>query len=175
MKKVWLITGCSTGFGRALANELLSTGYRVALTARNMADIQDLVSAYPDTAIVIMLDVTVPQQIIDAVKTTISHFGTIDVLVNNAGIGYFAAIEESEEEEVRRMFEINFFGLARMTQEVLPYMRKQKSGHILNIASIGGLRSFPAVGFYNATKYAVDGLSEALYKEVSPLVPPLIA
>lgn len=89
--------------------------------------------------------------------------------MNNAGIGYFGAIEESEDEEVRRMFEINFFGLAKMIQEVLPHMRKRKSGHILNIASIGGLRSFPGVGFYNATKYAVDGLSEALYKELSPL------
>jgi short-subunit dehydrogenase len=97
------------------------------------------------------------------------HFGQIDVLVNNAGIGYFASVEESEEAEIRKMFEINVFGLANMTQAILPIMRQQKRGHILNIASIGGLRSFPGVGFYNATKYAVDGLSEALYKEVNPL------
>jgi short-subunit dehydrogenase len=98
-----------------------------------------------------------------------AHFGQIDVLVNNAGIGYFGAIEESEEVEVRKMFEINVFGLAKMTQEVLPHMRKQRSGHILNVASIAGLRSFPGVGFYNATKYAVDGFSEALAKEVGIL------
>lgn len=169
MKKVWLITGCSTGFGRALATEALAQGYRVAVAARKTEDVQDIVSAYPDTAIAVKLDVTVPEQIKAAVASTLEKFNQIDVLVNNAGIGYFAAIEESEEAEVRRMFEINVFGLAKMTQEVLPHMRKQKSGHILNISSIGGLRSFPGVGFYNATKYAVDGLSEALYKEVAPL------
>ncbi|HLP35981.1 oxidoreductase [Lacibacter sp.] len=169
MKKVWLITGCSTGFGRALATEALAQGYRVAVAARKTEDVQDIVSAYPDIAIAVKLDVTIPEQIKAAVATTLEKFNQIDVLVNNAGIGYFAAIEESEEAEVRRMFEINVFGLAKMTQEVLPHMRKQKSGHILNISSIGGLRSFPGVGFYNATKYAVDGLSEALYKEVAPL------
>jgi len=95
--------------------------------------------------------------------------GSIDVLVNNAGVGYFGAVEESEDVAVRNMFDINVFGLGNMIQEVLPFMRKQKSGHILNVASIGGLRSFPGVGYYNATKYAVDGLSEALYKEVAPL------
>jgi NAD(P)-dependent dehydrogenase (short-subunit alcohol dehydrogenase family) len=169
MKKVWLITGCSTGFGRALAKEALAQGYRVAVAARKTEDVQDIVSAYPETSIAVKLDVTVPEQIKAAVATTLEKFNQIDVLVNNAGIGYFAAVEESEEAEVRRMFEINVFGLAKMTQEVLPQMRKQKSGHILNISSIGGLRSFPGVGFYNATKYAVDGLSEALYKEVAPL------
>lgn len=169
MQKVWLITGCSTGFGRALAREVLSIGHRVVVSARNVADVADIVADYPESSIAVTLDVTVPQQVVAAVNETIAHFGRIDVLVNNAGIGYFAAIEESEEAEIRKMFEINVFGLARVTQEVLPYMRKQKSGHILNVASIGGLRSFPGVGFYNATKYAVDGLSEALHKEVSPL------
>jgi NAD(P)-dependent dehydrogenase (short-subunit alcohol dehydrogenase family) len=169
MKKVWLITGCSTGFGRALATEALAQGYRVAVAARKTEDVQDIVSAYPDTAIALQLDVTVPEQITAAVATTLEKFQQIDVLVNNAGIGYFAAIEESEEAEVRRMFDINFFGLAKMIQEVLPQMRKQRSGHILNISSIGGLRSFPGIGFYNASKYAVDGLSESLHKEVSPL------
>lgn len=167
--KVWFITGCSTGFGRELAKQTLAKGFNVVVTARKTTDVADIISNYPDTALAISLDVTVPQQIKEAVKLAINHFGHIDVLVNNAGIGYFGAIEESEEEEVRRMFEINFFGLAHMTNEVLPHMRKQRSGHILNVASIGGLRSFPAVGFYNATKYAVDGLSEALSKEVAPL------
>ncbi len=169
MKKVWLITGCSTGFGRSLATAVLAKGYEVAVTARNTADVQDIVTAYPKQAIAISLDVTSDNQIQTAVATTIQRFGQIDVLVNNAGIGYFAAVEESEESEIRKMFDINVFGLAKMTQAVLPFMRKQRSGHILNIASIGGLRSFPGVGFYNATKYAVDGLSEALYKEVAPL------
>ncbi len=167
--KVWFITGCSTGFGRELAKETLANGFNVVVTARKTADVADIVASYPETALVISLDVTVPQQIKEAVQVAIDRFGRIDVLVNNAGIGYFGAIEESEEEEVRRMFEINFFGLAHMTNAVLPHMRKQRSGHILNVASIGGLRSFPAVGFYNATKYAVDGLSEALSKEVAPL------
>ena len=169
MRKVWLITGCSTGFGRALATEVLAKGYQVAVASRNTEDVQDIIDGYPGTAIAVKLDVTILQQVTQAVSETISRFGQIDVLVNNAGIGYFGAVEESEETEVRRMFEINVFGLARMTQEVLPHMRQRKSGHILNIYSIGGLRSFPGVGFYNATKYAVDGLSEALYKEVAPL------
>lgn len=167
--KVWFITGCSTGFGRELAKEALSNGYKVVVTARKPEQVADITAAYPDTSLALALDVTVPQQIKEAVAAAIARFGRIDVLVNNAGIGYFGAIEESEEAEVRRMFEINFFGLANMTNEVLPHMRKQRNGHILNVASIGGLRSFPAVGFYNATKYAVDGLSEALMKEVAPL------
>ena len=169
MQKVWFITGCSTGFGRYLAVETLAKGYNVVVAARNTNDVQDIVANYPQTALVVKLDVTVADQIKEAVAATIEKFGQIDVLVNNAGIGYFGAIEESEEAEVRRMFEINVFGLANMTQAVLPIMRKQRSGHILNIASIGGLRSFPGVGFYNATKYAVDGLSESLSKEVAHL------
>ena len=169
MKKVWLITGCSTGFGRALAQEVLAKGYNAAVASRNTDDVKDIIEAYPDTALAVRLDVTVTAEIKAAVDSTINRFGQIDVLVNNAGIGYFAAIEESEDEQVRRMFEINVFGLATMTQAVLPVMRKQRSGHILNISSIGGLRSFPGVGFYNATKYAVDGLSEALSKETAPL------
>jgi len=169
MKKVWFISGCSTGFGRALSLELLAQGYQVVVTARKVADIADILAVNEANTLGLALDVTVPEQVTAAVQAAIAHFGRIDILVNNAGIGYFGAVEESEEAEVRRMFEINVFGLARLTQEVLPFMRKQRSGHILNVASIGGLRSFPGVGFYNATKYAVDGLSEALYKEVSPL------
>ena len=169
MIKVWFITGCSTGFGRELATYTASLGNRVVVAARNTEDVKDIITAYPDNTLAVKLDVTKSDQIKEAVNTAVAKWGTVDVLVNNAGIGYFGAIEESEEEEVRRMFEINFFGLAKMTQEVLPIMRKQRSGHIVNIASIGGLRSFPAVGFYNATKYAVDGLSEALSKETAPL------
>jgi NAD(P)-dependent dehydrogenase (short-subunit alcohol dehydrogenase family) len=169
MKKNWLITGCSTGFGRALALEALAQGHHVAIASRNIKDVSDIIEKYPYLALAVTLDVTIKQQITDAVKLTIEKFGSIDVLVNNAGVGYFGAVEESEDDEVRKMFDINVFGLANMIQKVLPFMRKQKSGHILNVASIGGLRSFPGVGYYNATKYAVDGLSEALYKEVAPL------
>lgn len=169
MSKVWFITGCSTGFGRQLALEVLEGGYRAVVTARKPEDIQDIVAQYPDTAIAIKLDVTKPDEVTASVNEALAKFGQIDVLVNNAGIGYFGAIEESEDEEVRRMFEINFFGLANMTRAVLPTMRKQRSGHIVNIASIGGLVGFPGVGFYNATKFAVDGYSEALSKEVKPL------
>ena len=139
------------------------------MTSRKKEDVADLVASYPETAISLALDVTDKSQIASSVTAAIEHFGRIDVLVNNAGIGYFGAIEESDEEEVRRMFDINVFGLANVTKAVLPIMRKQRSGHILNVASIGGLVSFPAVGFYNATKYAVDGLSESLSKEVAHL------
>ena len=169
MSKVWLITGCSTGFGRNLAKEVLLKGYKAVVTSRNKADVEDIIAKYPETALALKLDVTKPEEIAAAVAAAVAHFGTIDVLVNNAGIGYFAAIEESEDEDVRRMFEINVFGLAHVTMAVLPVMRKQRSGHILNVASIGGLVSFPAIGFYNATKYAVDGLSESLSKEVAHL------
>ena len=169
MSKVWFITGCSTGFGRELASLALQQGNRVVVTARKTSDIEDIVSPYPETAIAVKLDVTDKADIKASVEKALETFGGIDVLVNNAGIGYFGAVEESEEDEVRRMFEINVFGLANMTKEVLPIMRKQRNGHIVNIASIGGLVSFPAVGFYNATKYAVDGLSESLAKETAHL------
>ena len=169
MSKVWFITGCSTGFGRELAKEVLASGYKAAVASRNTDDVKDIVADYPETAIPVKLDVTKPEEIKAAIEQITQKFGAIDVLVNNAGIGYFGAIEESEEDEIRRMFEINFFGLANVTKAVLPIMRKQRSGHILNIASIGGLVGFPAVGFYNATKFAVDGFSEALSKETAPL------
>ena len=169
MSKVWFITGCSTGFGRHLAQEVLQNGGRVAVTACNTGDVHDLVTKYPDTAVAIQLDVTKPEQVKAAVDQAMAAFNQIDVLVNNAGIGYFGAIEESEVAEIRRMFEINFFGLASVTNAVLPIMRAQRSGHIVNISSVGGLVAFPGVGFYNATKFAVTGYSEALAKEVGAL------
>ena len=169
MSKVWFITGCSTGFGRSLAKEVLQKGFKAVVTSRKKDDVLDITSDYPQSSLAIKLDVTNPEEIVAAVAEAVAHFGKIDVLVNNAGIGYFGAIEESDEAEVRKMFEINVFGLANVTNAVLPIMRKQRSGHILNVASIGGLMSFPGVGFYNATKYAVDGLSEALSKEVAHL------
>lgn len=169
MKKVWFITGCSSGFGKALAIKTLEKGYRVAVCARKTEDVMDIVSSYPDLALAVKLDVTHEDEIENAVKIVTDKFGRIDFLVNNAGIGYFGAIEESEDKEVRRMFEINFFGLANVTKAVLPVMRAQRSGHIFNITSIGGLIGNAGVGFYNATKFAVDGLSESLSKELKPL------
>ena len=169
MKKVWLITGCSTGFGRELATYVLAQGHKAAVAARNTEDVEDIIAGNENDAVAIKLDVTKPEQIKHAIQETMKKFGRIDVLVNNAGIGYFGAIEESEDAAVRNMFEINFFGLAKMIQETLPVMRAQKSGHIVNIASIGGFVGFPGVGFYNATKFAVDGLSESLAKETAPL------
>jgi NAD(P)-dependent dehydrogenase (short-subunit alcohol dehydrogenase family) len=167
--KVWFITGCSTGFGRELAKAVLERGYRAVVTARNPAKVEDIVAGHQDRALVLEVDVTDSVEVDAAVKSAEQHFKRIDVLVNNAGIGYFGAVEESDEAEVRRMFEINFFGLSRMTRTVLPIMRAQRSGHILNISSIGGLRSFPALAYYHATKYAVEGFSESLALEVAPL------
>ncbi len=168
-KKVWFITGCSTGFGRELSKQLLENGYRVAVTARNTDQIQDLVEINKENAIALALDVTDKAQVAEAVAEAENFFGQIDVLVNNAGFGYFGAIEESDEDEVRAMFEANFWGLAEMARAVLPKMREQKSGTIVNISSIGGLVGFPGVGYYNATKFAVNGFSEALQKELEPL------
>ena len=166
-KPVWFITGCSTGFGRELAKQVLELGYRVVVTARRPAEVKDL--AELGEALVLTLDVTKQGQINAAIKAAEKKFGHIDVLVNNAGIGYFAAIEEGEEKEVRRMFEINVFGLSWMIQAALPGMRRRGNGFIVNFSSIAGLRSFPAAGYYNATKFAVEGLSEALWQEVEPL------
>lgn len=168
-KKVWFITGCSTGFGRELAKFLLENDYRVAVTARNADKVQDLVEINKDNALAVALDVTNNAQVKEAVTQAEAHFGAIDVLVNNAGFGYFGAIEESDEREVRAMFETNFWGLAEMTRAVLPKMRERHSGSIVNISSIGGFVGFPSVGYYNATKFAVNGFSEALKKEVEPL------
>ena len=164
---VWLITGCSTGFGRALSRVLLGRGNSVVVTARNPATLDEF-AAHPN-ALVAALDVTVQQQITDVVAQAEKRFGRIDVLVNNAGYGYLSALEEGEDDEVRAMFETNVFGLANMTRAVLPGMRARRQGHVVNISSVGGLIGFPGIGYYNATKFAVEGLSEALAKETAPL------
>lgn len=168
-KKVWFITGCSTGFGREMATQLLAKGERVVVTARDVSKVEDLAESNSENALAVALDVTDKAQVAESVKKTIEHFGTIDVLVNNAGFGYFGSIEESEETEARRMFEANFWGLSAMTRAVLPVMREKRSGAIVNISSIGGFVGNPSVGYYNATKFAVSGFSEALKKEVEPL------
>ena len=166
-KPVWFITGCSTGFGRELAIYVLERGDRCVVTARDPEQVRDL--AEKGDALILKLDVTEFDQVDAAILAAEDKFGGIDILVNNAGIGYFGAVEESEEEEVRRMFEINFWGLHRITRAALPGMRKRRKGFIVNISSIGGLVSFPVTGYYHATKYAVEGLSEALWQEVEPL------
>jgi NAD(P)-dependent dehydrogenase (short-subunit alcohol dehydrogenase family) len=167
-KPVWFITGCSTGFGRELAKILLARGYRVVPTARDPAKVADLVEGHTATALALGLDVEKQPQIEAAVEAARRKFGRIDVLVNNAGYGYLAAIEEGDDADIRAMFETNFFGLAALTRAVLPIMRAQKSGAIVNISSMGGFIGFPGSGYYAATKFAVEGLSESLSKEVSP-------
>jgi short-subunit dehydrogenase len=166
---VWMITGCSTGFGRELARQLLERGFRVVLTARDPATIRALAAAYPDTALALALDVTRKDDIERAVDESQRAFGPVDVLVNNAGYGYYAPIEEGDEAAVRTMFETNFFGLVALTQAILPSMRGRRSGCIVNISSVGGLVAHPGSGFYAATKFAVEAVSEALSKEVAPL------
>ncbi|MBZ5661986.1 MAG: oxidoreductase [Acidobacteriia bacterium] len=166
---VWFITGCSTGFGRELASLVLDRGFRAVITARDPAKIQDLAAGREGRALALQLDVTNKAQAAEAVQRAEATFGSIDVLVNNAGYGYVGALEESDEAEVRDMVETNFFGLARMIHEVIPGMRRRRHGNIVNISSIGGLVGFPGVGYYNATKFAVEGLSESLSKEVAPL------
>ena len=166
---VWFITGCSTGFGRELAKLVLDRGYRAVITARDPSAIQDLTAGREGRALALKLDVTDKAEVGETVKKAEAAFGSIDVLVNNAGFGYVGALEESDEGEVRGMMETNFFGLARMIHVVLPGMRRRRHGNIVNISSIGGLVGFPGVGYYNATKFAVEGLSESLSKEVAPL------
>ena len=165
----WFITGASRGFGHAVAAEALRRGDRVVATARNTDTLTDLAELGGERLLALPLDVTDAEQVRTAVRTALEQAGPIDVLFNNAGIGYFAAVEESDEAEVRRMVEINVFGLAAVTTALLPSMRERRSGTILNVSSVGGVRSFPAVGWYNATKFAVEGLSDALAQEVGPL------
>ncbi len=166
---VWFITGCSTGFGREIARVILERGGRAVVTAREAARVEDLASEFPEHALALALDVTKPEQVADSVRQAEAKFGAVDVLVNNAGYGYMAAIEEGEEDEIRAQFEANVFGLIAMTKAVLPGMRARGRGHIVNLSSQGGLVGFPGVGYYNASKFAVEGLSEALAGEIRPL------
>jgi len=168
-QRVWFITGASTGFGRLLAEEVLKAGGKVVATARKLDNVADLEKKYPQTAQALSLDVTDARQVDSAVAQAFARFGRVDVLVNNAGYGVAGAIEEVSEAEFMPMFETNVFGLLRVTRALLPHLRKQRSGHILNLSSIGGVVAGPGIGFYNATKFAVEGLSEALAAELAPL------
>jgi NAD(P)-dependent dehydrogenase (short-subunit alcohol dehydrogenase family) len=167
--KTWFITGTSTGFGRLLAETLLAAGHNVVATARHRDSLDDFTTRYPATALTLTLDVTKQADIDAAVADTLARFGRIDVLVNNAGYGTTGAIEEVTREEFMPMFETNVFGLIAVTKAWLPHFRTQRSGHIINLSSIGGLIGGAGWGYYAATKFAVEGLSEALRGELEPL------
>jgi len=166
--RVWLITGCSSGFGRALAAAVLARGYRCVVTARDAGTVRDLTTGHPQTSLALDLDVTDRKQREHAVAEAERAFGRIDVLVNNAGYAYYAAAEEGDEARIREMFETNFFGLVAMTQRVLPGMRERRQGHVVNISSVGGLVANIASAFYAASKFAVEGFSESMAQEVGP-------
>ncbi|MDP4021808.1 oxidoreductase [Methylobacterium sp. NEAU 140] len=165
---VWFITGCSTGFGRELARLVLARGWRAAVTARDAAKVADLVGS-EDRGLALSLDVTDPTQITAAVERVRNTFGRIDVLVNNAGYGYQSSVEEGEDEKIRAQFDANVFGLFALTRAVLPTMRAQRAGHVLNVTSVAGFVGFPGSGYYAATKHAVEGFSDALAAEAGPL------
>ena len=166
---VWFITGCSTGFGRDLAKLVIGRGWCAVVTARDRAKVSDLAQGVEDRVLALSLDVTDADQIADSVRAATATFGRVDVLVNNAGYGYQASVEEGEEDKIRAQFDANVFGLFALTRAVLPMMRTQRSGHILNITSVAGFVGFPASGYYAATKHAVEGFSDALAAEAGPL------
>jgi NAD(P)-dependent dehydrogenase (short-subunit alcohol dehydrogenase family) len=165
---VWLVTGCSTGIGREIAEVALEQGHQVAVTARDESRVGDFVERFGARALPLALDVTDKAQCADTVARTEQVFGRVDVLVNNAGYGYLAAIEEGEEPEVRAMFETNFFGALSMIKAALPAMRARGSGYIVNISSMAGLVANPGTGYYSASKFALEGLTEALSRELTP-------
>lgn len=165
----WFITGASSGLGAALARAVLDHGDNAVLTARNADHVQDLVAAHPDNALAVPLDVTDHDQVVAAVSAGTDRFGRVDVLVNNAGHGYRAAVEEAAVDEVDELFATNFFGPVDLIKQVLPQMRSRRSGTIVNVSSIGAPRSNPASGYYTATKAALEGVSDALNREVAPL------
>ncbi|WP_183561948.1 SDR family oxidoreductase [Mucilaginibacter sp. SP1R1] len=166
MSKTIFITGASRGFGKLWAEAFLKRGDKVVATARNLETLNDLVIEYGDSILPIQLDVNNREACFEAIKTAKQHFGTIDVLINNAGYGLFGAIEETSEQEARAQIETNVFGLLWITQAVIPVMRAQGHGHIIQISSILGLVTLPVLGLYNASKFAVEGLSETLATEV---------
>lgn len=166
MEKIILITGASRGFGKIWAKALLERGDKVAATTRKLDDLADIVAQYGDAVLPIQLDVNDRAACFEAVNKAKAHFGRIDVLINNAGFGLFGAIEETTEQQARAQMETNFFGLLWVTQAVVPIMRAQQSGHIIQVSSTLGLITWPVFGLYNASKYAVNGLSETLATEV---------
>jgi len=167
--KTWLITGASSGLGKALAESVIENGDFVIGTFRQKSQVEVYNKKNIKNSQAVLLDITNEQNITDCIEKIISEHGKIDVLVNNAGMGFIGAIEETSMEETRTVFETNFFGTLHLTQKVLPYMRKEKSGHIIQISSHGGIKAFAGFGIYNASKFALEGFSEALAQEVASL------
>ncbi|MCC5809743.1 MAG: SDR family NAD(P)-dependent oxidoreductase [Ectothiorhodospiraceae bacterium] len=165
----WLITGCSSGFGRELARTVLEQGDRAVITARSKESLRELAEAYPDCAIPMALDLTRQNEIRPFAQAAEAALGQVDILVNNAGFGVMGAVEEVEPEEYRPMFETNFFGTVELTRALLPAMRARRSGRIVNVSSIAGVITRGAYGFYAATKFALEAISEALSAELQPL------
>ena len=165
---VWLVTGCSKGLGRAIADEALRAGYRVVATARDPSTLAGFRTGAEDRALVLALDVTKPDEVAMVVREAERRFGSLDVLVNNAGYGYVGAIEEGDEDGVRTMFETDVWGLWSITKAVLPGMRRRGRGHVVNISSVGGMVTYPAVGFYHMAKFAVEAFSDTLAQELAP-------
>jgi NAD(P)-dependent dehydrogenase (short-subunit alcohol dehydrogenase family) len=166
MKKTWFITGASRGFGRIWAEAALKRGDRVTATARKLADVADLAGRFGDTVLPLALDVTDSAQVEQAVHQAFAHFGRLDVLLNNAGASLFAATEEASDEQIRALFDANYLGMVRVLRAALPLLRKQGSGHILGVSSGLGITALPLIGFYCATKWAVEALHESLAQEV---------
>jgi len=168
-KKIWFVTGASKGLGLVLVKKLLQEGYRVAATSRNIKDLQQAVGINSDAFLPLSVDLKDEKSVEKGIWDTVTHFGAIDVVVNNAGYGQVGSLEELSDEEVRQNFDINVFGVLNVIRKVLPYMRKQRSGHFFNIASVGGfIGTFPGFGSYTATKFAMHGFSESLAAEVKP-------
>ncbi|MGP4084405.1 oxidoreductase [Streptomyces sp. KR55] len=165
----WFITGASRGFGLEIARQALERGDKVVATARRPQDVQDALSQYGDSLLAVALDVTDEAQAREAVEAAAERFGTIDILVNNAGRGVLGAVEETTDAAFRSVYDTNVFGLANVTRAVLPVMRRQRSGRVLNLSSIGGFESAAGFGVYCSTKFAVEGLSEAMRAELAPL------
>lgn len=167
--RIWLITGISSGLGKALAESVIEKGDFVIGTFRHEWQAEEFNKRTTENAKAIVLDITIAKSVENCVQKIISDYGRIDVLVNNAGMGFVGAVEETSLEEVRSVFEPNFFGTLKLTQTVLPSMRKEKKGHIVQISSHGGIKAFAGFGIYNASKFALEGFSEAMSQEVAPL------
>lgn len=167
--KVWFITGASSGFGKSFAGYAISKGYSVVVTARRLDKLESIKAAAPNQVEAIKMDVNNQEEVAKAVQQAIARFGKVDVLINNAGFGIVGAVEETPDHELRAQMETNFFGAANVTRALLPLFRQQASGAIVNISSLGGQLSYPGFGAYSASKFALEGLSEALAAEVAPL------
>jgi NAD(P)-dependent dehydrogenase (short-subunit alcohol dehydrogenase family) len=168
-RKTWLITGASSGLGKALAEHVLARGDQAVLAASSTAATTELAARHPETALAVRLDVTDAEDRVAGVRAALDRFGAVDFLVNNAAVDFIGALEEQEEADYRRLFEVNFFGAVALTREVLPSMRRRRTGVVVNVSSMDGLASLPANGYYSASKFALEGFTEALWQEIEPL------